>query len=67
MVLNASERGIFPLLTSKDTGLKKLTPKQMLQRLTKPFTHVKAGNTSKNILHTVKKHCLFTVSSERKY
>ena len=35
MALNPSKSGIFPLPTSKETGLKKVTPKQMLQRLEK--------------------------------
>ena len=52
MVFNASKGAIFPLPTSKDAGLNKSVPKQMLERV---------------LLNTVKKHCLFTVSSMRKY
>lgn len=52
MVFNASKSAIFPLPTSKDAGLNKSVPKQMLQRV---------------LLNIVKKHCLSTVSSMRKY
>ena len=52
MVFNASKSAIFPLPTSKDAGLNKSVPKQMLQRV---------------LLNIVKKHCLFIVSSMRKY
>ena len=34
--------------------LKKLTPKEMLQRLTVVFAQVKAGNTSKNLLNKIR-------------
>ena len=36
------------------TGLKKLTPKQMHQRLSIALTQVKAGNTSENLPHEKK-------------
>ena len=36
---------------TKGTGLKKLTPKQMLQRLPIPLAQVKAGNNSESLLN----------------
>ena len=42
-------------------GLKRLTPKQMLQRLTIALAHVKVGNISKNLLNEIRKirYCLY--------
>ena len=37
--------------TTKGTGLKILTPKQMLQRLPIALAQVKAGNNSENLLN----------------
>ena len=39
---------------AKYGGLKILTPKQMLQRLTIALAQVKAGNTSKNLLNEIR-------------
>ena len=39
---------------TKETGLKILTPKQMLQRLLIALAQVKAGNNSENLLNEVK-------------
>ena len=39
---------------TKGTGLKILTPKQMLQRLPIALAQVKAGNNSKNLLNEVR-------------
>ena len=38
----------------KGTGLKILTPKQMLQRLPIALAQVKAGNNSENLLNEIK-------------
>ena len=38
----------------KGTGLKILTPKQMLQRLSITLAQVKAGNTSENLLNEIR-------------
>ena len=38
----------------KGTGLKILTPKQMLQRLPIALTQVKAGNSSGNLLNEIR-------------
>ena len=52
---------------TKGTGLKILTPKQMLQRLPIALAQVKAGNNSENLLNEIRKNCLFTVSIKRNY
>ena len=39
----------------KGTGLKILTPKQMLQRLPRALAQVKAGNTSESLLNQIRK------------
>ena len=39
---------------TKGTGLKILTPKQMLQRLPIALAQVKAGNNSENLLNEVR-------------
>ena len=40
--------------TTKRTGLKIFTPKQMLQRLPIALAQVKAGNNSENLLNEIK-------------
>ena len=39
---------------TKRTGLKILTPKQMIQRLFIDLAHVKAGNNSENLLNEIR-------------
>ena len=39
---------------TKGTGLKILTPKQMLQRLPIALAQVKAGNNSENVLNKIR-------------
>ena len=39
---------------TKGTGLKILTPKQMLQRLPIALAQVKAGNNSENVLNEIR-------------
>ena len=41
---------------TKGTGLKILTPKQMLQRLPIVLAQVKAGNNSENFFVSIKSH-----------
>ena len=41
--------------TTTRTGLKILTPKQMLQRLPIALAQVKAGNNSQNLLNEIRK------------
>ena len=40
---------------TKGTGLKILTPKQMLQIIRKVLAQVKAGNNSENLLNEIRK------------
>ena len=40
--------------TTKGTGLKIFTPKEMLQRLAIALTQVKAGNNSQNLLNEIR-------------
>ena len=50
------------------TGLKKLTPKQMHQRLSIALTQVKAGNTSENLPHEKKisvKLCILYIKQNK--
>ena len=42
------------LKATKGTGLKILTPKQMLQRLPIALAQVKAGNNSENLLNEIR-------------
>ena len=42
-------------MKTKETGLKILTPKQMLQRLPIPLAQVKTGNNSQNLLNEIRK------------
>ena len=55
LILNAFKSGIFPTKGKQGKVLKILTPKQMLQRLPIAFVQVKAGNTSKNLLHEIRR------------
>ena len=52
----------------KGKGLKILTPKQMLQRLTIALAQVKAGNNSENEIRQINQtNYLFTVSIKWNY
>ena len=42
------------------TRLKKLTPKQMLQRLLIGLAQIKAGNNSENLLHEIRRILYFS-------
>ena len=55
LILNAFKSEIFPTKGKQGKVLKILTPKQMLQRLPIAFVQVKAGNTSKNLLHEIRR------------
>ena len=55
---------------TKGTGLKILTPKQMLQRLAIALAQVKAGNNSENLLMKSGKlliHCINQMKLLKKY
>ena len=60
MVLNRFKSKIFltksagaGILNTDNSKLKILTPKQMLQRLSRPLAQIKAGNNSENLLNEV--------------
>ena len=55
------------LKATKETGLKILTSKQMLQRLSIALAQVKVGNNLKKIIKRSKENCLFFVSTETNY
>ena len=54
---------------TKGTGLKILTPKQMLQRLPIALAQVKAGNNSENLLNEIRQiiHCINQKKLLKKY
>ena len=54
LIPNAFRSGIFPMKEKQGKGLKLLTPKQMLQRLSIYLTQVKAGNTSENLKNEIR-------------
>ena len=54
LVTSAFKRGLFPLKSTPGTGLKILTPKLLLQRLTICLTQVKAGSNSENLLNEMR-------------
>ena len=54
LVINAFKSGLFPLKSTTGTGLKILTPKQMLQRLPISLAQVKAGNNSESLLNEIR-------------
>ena len=51
---NASHTNFSSIVEKKRTGLKILTPKQMLQRLPIALAQVKAGNNSENLLNEIR-------------
>ena len=54
LVVNAFKSGLFLLKSTTGTGLKILTPKQLLQRLLIALAQVKAGNNSENLLNEIR-------------
>ena len=50
---------------TKGTGLKILTPKQMLQRLPVALAQVKAGNDSESLLNQIRQIVYFLYQSEQ--
>ena len=51
--------------TKQGTGLKILTPKQMLQRLPIALAQVKAGNNSENLLNEIRQVVYFLYQSKK--
>ena len=54
MVLETKRKAAEKLKKQEGTGLKILTPKQMLQRLPITLAQVKAGNNPKNLLNEIR-------------
>ena len=54
MILEAKRKTTEKLKEQEGTGLKILTPKQMLQRLPIALAQVKAGNNSENLLNEIR-------------
>ena len=54
LTLDAFKIGIFPIKEKQGKELKRLTPKQMLQRLPIALALVKAGNTSGNLINEIR-------------
>ena len=54
LVIKAFKSELFPLKSTTGTGLKILTPKQILQRLPIALAQVKAGNNSENLLNEIR-------------
>ena len=52
MIIKNMSRNIYK--SKQGTGLKILTPKQMLQRLQIAFPQIKAGNNSKSLLNEIR-------------
>ena len=67
LILNNFKSRIFLIKARKNKELKILTPKKMLQRLIIALAHVKAGNTSKNLLNKVRQIIYFFASSKRNH
>ena len=53
LAISAFKSASFPLKSATGTGLKILTPKQMLQRLPIALALVKAGNNSESLLNEI--------------
>ena len=54
MILEAKRKASEELKKEEGTGLKILTPKQMLQRLPIALAQVKAGNSSESLLNKIR-------------
>ena len=50
---------------TKGTGLKTLTPKQMLQRLPTALAQVKAGNNSESLLNEIRQIVYYLYESKQ--
>ena len=65
MVINAA----YDAKQQKGTGLKILTPKQMLQRLPIALAQIKTGNNSESLLNEIRQivYSLYQSKEKRKY
>ena len=53
IILEAKKRAAEDQTEQEGTGLKRLTPKQMLQRLPITLSQVQAGNNSESLLNKI--------------
>ena len=63
-MINAFKSRLFQLKSATGTGLKLLTPKQMLQRLPIALAQVKAGNNSESLLNEIRPIVYFWYQSK---
>ena len=54
LVINTFKNGLVQLKSTTGTGLKILTPEQMLQRLPISLAQIKACNNSENLLNEIR-------------
>ena len=54
MILESKKKASEELEKQEGTGIRILTPKQMLQRSPIAFAQVKAGNNSENLLNEIR-------------
>ena len=64
LVINAFKSGLFKLKSTTGTGLKILTPKQMLQRLPIALAQVNASNNLESLLNEISKIVYFLYQSK---
>ena len=64
LATNAFKNGLFQLKSTTGTGLKILTPKQMLQRLPIALAQVKAGNNSESLLNEIRQIVYYLYQSK---
>ena len=65
VTLNGFKIGIFPIKSTQGKELKILIPKQMLQRLPIALAHVKAVNTSENLLNEIREIIYFLYQAKK--
>ena len=54
LVINVFKIGLFPFKSTTGTGLKILTPKELLQRMPVVLAQVKTGNNSEILLNEIR-------------
>ena len=67
LVVNAFKSELFPLKSTTGTGLKILTPKQLLQKLPIALAQIKAGNNWESLLNEIRKIVYSLRKSLKKY
>ena len=67
LVVNAFKSELFPLKSTTGTGLKILTPKQLLQILPIALAQIKAGNNWESLLNEIRQIVYSLRQSIKKY